>query len=134
LFHTFRSCSGLTQISILTSLPPDCSSENSITAKIYRICFPSRKADPLSTAIADHRNLDRRAWGGPDGLDTARAREAEVQAAWKLAHARPTTISGGVELLQYALLGPTSGLFTLGELAWQETAVRTALAALSKMV
>jgi hypothetical protein len=106
--------------------------------------------DPIFLAIENHRKLDR-VWldlcpvleqaeladrhAGLAALRRAHdcASDAVDNAAWKMARTEPTTAAGASELLTYITTGPITGLFTLGETDWHETAIRTAVASLAKI-
>jgi len=111
--------------------------------------------DPIFPAIEKHRRLDRvwldlcpilekaeakarhgaRATSELAALrrDEDHAHVAVDKAAWKMARTKPTTAAGASELLTYITTGPITGLFTLGETEWHETAFRSAVASLAKI-
>jgi hypothetical protein len=91
-------------------------------------------ADPIFTALENHKRLDR-AW-----LDLEAALDKEQgdadrahDAAWEMARTKPSTAAGAAALLAYITTGPITGLFELGETQWHETAFRTVVAALAQI-
>jgi hypothetical protein len=105
---------------------------------------PSADADPIFAAIENHKKLNR-AWLDLEAalddaghqavkqLEVDRAVAAAENAAWKMARTKPSTAAGASALLTYIAIGPTTGLFELGEMHWHETAVRTVTEALAKI-
>ncbi len=97
----------------------------------------STTKDPILAAIKEHQRLDE-AWLELDRVgvsedDVQRAFDAAEDAAWEMAHTKPTTVAGAAALLEYVTVGPTTGLLNAGETLWHETALRTVVESLAEI-
>lgn len=93
--------------------------------------------DPIFAALDNHRKLDKATCDlvradAPEG-DIKRTGDAAERAAWRMARTKPGTAAGAAALLAYITTGPITGLFTLGETYWHETAFRNVAAALAEI-
>jgi hypothetical protein len=101
----------------------------------------STRMDPIFVAIDSHKEFDRAFFDQCRAEEAGLAKQSEVdrasaaaeEAAWRMAETKPTTAAGASAMLTYITTGPVTGLFELGETAWHETAIRTAVASLAKI-
>jgi hypothetical protein len=99
----------------------------------------STRMHPNFDAIDGHTEFDRAFFdqcraeeaGPATRSEVDRASDAAEKAAWKMVRTKPTTAASA--MLICITTRPLTGLFTLGETDWHETAFRTAIASLAKI-
>jgi hypothetical protein len=106
--------------------------------------------DPIFTAIATHKRLERK-WldmasardaateagaSGPSETDVETASDLALAASWRMARTEPTTTAGAAHMLRHLTKDPNYGLweaFEYGQAVWLQTAFQTLERSLAKM-